>query len=128
MAQQVRRAAALTAELAAQSEKKTAAVCDQPPVLDELAERVAAPMEAGGSHPQATMMQEESVAPAATSHPFATPAVGSLFPSTKKGQKGAGRGARSWSVAQGQEAAAWVEERVGFCVTATGKDESDWQK
>ena len=37
VAQQVRRAAALTAELAAQSEKKTAAVCDQPPGLDELA-------------------------------------------------------------------------------------------
>ena len=70
------------------------------------------------------MMQEESVAPAATSHPFATPAVGSLFPSTQKGQKGPGRGARSWSVAQGQEAAAWVEETVGFCVTATGKDET----
>ena len=33
VAQQVRRAAALTAELAAQSEKKTAAVCDQPPGL-----------------------------------------------------------------------------------------------
>ena len=31
VAQQVRRAAALTAELAVQSEKKTAAVCDQPP-------------------------------------------------------------------------------------------------
>ena len=30
VAQQVRRAAALTAELAAQSERKTAAVCDQP--------------------------------------------------------------------------------------------------
>ena len=36
VAQQVRRAAALTAELATQSEKKTAAVCDQPPGLDEL--------------------------------------------------------------------------------------------
>ena len=33
VAQQVRRPAALTAELAAQSEKKTAAVCDQPPGL-----------------------------------------------------------------------------------------------
>ena len=52
VAQQVRRAAALTAELAAQSEKKTPAVCDQPPGLDELAERVAAPMEAGGSQPR----------------------------------------------------------------------------
>ena len=54
VAQQVKRAAALTAELAAQSEKKTAAVCDQPPILDELARHIEAPnMGAGGSHPQA---------------------------------------------------------------------------
>ena len=52
VAQQARRAAALTAELAAQSEKKTAVVCDQPPGLDELAGHIEAPnMEAGGSHP-----------------------------------------------------------------------------
>ena len=52
VAQQVRRAAALTAELAAQSEKKTAVVCDQPPGLDELAGQIEAPnMGAGGSHP-----------------------------------------------------------------------------
>ena len=43
VAQQVRRAAALTAELAAQSEKKTAAVCDQPPGLDEFAGHTEAP-------------------------------------------------------------------------------------
>ena len=43
VAQQVRRAAALTAELAAQSEKKTAVVCDQPPGLDELAGHIEAP-------------------------------------------------------------------------------------
>ena len=43
VAQQVRRAAALTAELAVQSEKKTAAVCDQPPGLDELAGHIEAP-------------------------------------------------------------------------------------
>ena len=59
VAQQVRRAAALTAELAAQSIKKTAAVCDQPRGLDELAWHMEAPnMEAGGSHPQATMMPD----------------------------------------------------------------------
>ena len=59
VAQQVRRAAALTAELAAQSEKKTAAVCDQPPGLDELAGHIEAPnMGAGGSYPQATMMPD----------------------------------------------------------------------
>ena len=57
--QQVRRAAALTAELAVQSEKKTAAVCDQPLGLDELARNIEAPnMGAGGSHPQATMMPD----------------------------------------------------------------------
>ena len=56
MDQQVRREAALTAELAAQSEKKTAAVCDQPLGLDELAGNIEAPtMGAGGSHPQAVM-------------------------------------------------------------------------
>ena len=59
MAQQVRRAAALTVELAAQSEKKTAVVCDQPPGLDELAGHIEVPnMGAGGSHPQATMIPD----------------------------------------------------------------------
>ena len=59
MAQQVRRAAALTAEHAAQSEKKTATVCDQPPGFDELARQIEAPnMGAGGSHPQAAMMPD----------------------------------------------------------------------
>ena len=55
----MRRAAALTAELAAQSEKKTAAVCDQPPGLDELAGHIEAlNMGAGGSHSHATMMPD----------------------------------------------------------------------
>ena len=51
VAQQVRRAAALTAELAAQSDKKVAVVCDHPPGLrDEPAEHITAPnMGAGGS-------------------------------------------------------------------------------
>ena len=53
VAQQVRRAAALTAELAAQSEKNVSAVCDQLPNLrGELAEHIEAPdMGAGGSPP-----------------------------------------------------------------------------
>ena len=42
VAQQVRGAAALTAELAAQSEKKTAAVCDQPLEHGELAGHIEA--------------------------------------------------------------------------------------
>ena len=45
------------AALAAQSEKKTATVCDQPLGLDELAGHIEAPtMEACGSHSQAEMM------------------------------------------------------------------------
>ena len=44
VAQRVRRAAALTAELAAQSEKKVAVVCNHPPGLrDEPAEHITAP-------------------------------------------------------------------------------------
>ena len=64
VAQQVRRAAALTAELAAQSEEKVAVVCDHPPGLhDELAKHITAPnMEAGGSHPQAEMMHHSQFA------------------------------------------------------------------
>ena len=59
VARQVRRAEALTAEFAAQSEKKSALVCDQPPGLRELAGHIEAPtMGAGGSHPQATMMPD----------------------------------------------------------------------
>ena len=73
VAQQVKRAAALTAELAVQSEKKTAAVCDQPPGLNELAGHIEAPnMGAGGSHPQAAMMPD----------PWAT----YKCPSTEEGQ------------------------------------------
>ena len=43
VARQVRRAEALTAEFAAQSEKKSALVCHQPPGLSELAGHIEAP-------------------------------------------------------------------------------------
>ena len=43
VAQQVKRAAALSAELATQSEEKTAAACDRPPGLGELAGHIEAP-------------------------------------------------------------------------------------
>ena len=42
----------------------------------------------------------------------------------KPAGKGKGRGARSRSVTRGQDAAALVEETVGFYVKATGKDEA----
>ena len=123
VAQKVTRAAALTPELAVQSEKKTAAVCDQPLGLsDELAEHSGAPkMVAGGSHPQATMMQEESAVPAVPSHPFVAPPASSL-PATQslrpagKGfssLKGKGRGARSRSGTRVQNATALVGQQGG---------------
>ena len=98
VAQQVRRAAALTAELAAQSEKKTAAVCDQPPGLDELARHIEAPnMGAGGSHPQAPMMPDPWAAfksPSANDNQAMTrvpPETDSRVPANRKPFAPAGR-------------------------------------
>ena len=125
VAQQVKRAAALTAELAAQSEKKTAVVCDQPPGLDELAGHIEAPnMGAGGSHPQATMMPD----------PWAT----YKCPSAEEGQTTTGvppeinkgtfaltkgfREARSRSATRNMETRSMVDEAVDFYVKATGRD------
>ena len=97
---------------------------------DELAEHIEAlSMGAGGSHPQAKMMQEDSAALAATSLPFATPAVGSPVHVTlrlRAGRgvlrpKGTGRGARPQSVPMVLNVATTVEETVGIFVEATGK-------
>ena len=98
-------------------------VCDHPPGLrDELPEHIEAPnMEAGGSHPQATMMQEDSAAPAAAS---LLPETQSLRPAGKNfsGLKGEGRGARPRSVTRVRDATALVFETVGFYVKATRKE------
>ena len=125
VAQQVRRAAALTAELAAQSEKKTAAVCDQPPGLDELAGHIEAPnMGAGGSHPQATMMPD----PWAT---FKSPSAGqatviSPLPASQSFSNfsGKSRKGRSRSSTRAQDNVAMLEETMRLVVEATGKDEA----
>ena len=131
VAQQVRRAAALTAELAAQSEKKTASVCNQPPGLDELAGHIEAPnMGAGGSHPQAAMMPD----------PWAT----YKCPSTEEGQSANNappettscvpanqgtfalakgfHGARSRSATRNVETRNMVDEALDFYVKTTGRD------
>ena len=105
VAQQVRRAEALTAELAAQSEKKVAVVCDHPPGLrDEPAEHITAPnMGASGSHPQAEMMQHS---------PFASP----LLPTGKGFFNLAGgfRGGRPRSTTRTQEATSLIDETLNF--------------
>ena len=125
VAQQVRRAAALTAELAAQSEKKTAAVCDQPPGLDELAGHIEAPnMGAGGSQPQATMMPD----PWATyERPSANEgqATTDVPPETNKGTFALTKGfreARSRSATRNVETRSMVDEALDLYVKDTGRD------
>ena len=129
VAQQVRRAAALTAELAAQSEKKTAAVCDQPPGLDELAGHIEAPnMGAGGSHPQATMMPDPwatykcpSASQAMITNPL--PASQSFSNFSGKSRKG-----RPRSNTRAQDNTAVLEETLRLFVEATGKDEASMRQ
>ena len=125
VAQQVRRAAALTAELAAQSEKKTAAVCDQPPGLDELAGHVEAPnMGAGGSHPQATMMPDPWAtfkSPSASQATVISPLPASQSFSNLSGKS---RKGRSRSSTRAQDNVAMLEETMRLVVEATGKDEA----
>ena len=125
VAQQVRRAAALTAELAAQSEKKTATVCDQPPGLDELAGHIEAPnMGAGGSHPQATMMPDPWATYRCPSAEEGQPA-NNAPPETNKGTFALARGfreTRSRSATRNVETRNMVDEAMDFYVKATGRD------
>ena len=131
VAQQVRRAAALTAELAAQSEKKTATVCDQPPGLDELAGHIEAPnMEAGGSHPQAAMMPDPwttykcpSTEEGQTAN-NAPPEITRRAP-TNKGTFDLTKGfreARSRSATRDVETRSMVDEALDFYEKANGRD------
>ena len=136
VAQQVRRAAALTAELPAHSEKKTAAVCDQPPRLGELAGHIEAPNKgAGGSHPQAAMMPDPWVTnrrPSAiegqttTGAPRETNrcATANCVPADKgtfAHSKGF-REARSRSATRNEETRCMVVGDSDFYVKATGSD------
>ena len=129
VAQQVRRAAALTAELAAQSEKKTAAVCDQSPGLDELAGHIEAPnMGAGGSHPQATMMPDPWAtfkSPSASQATVISPLPASQSFSNFSGKS---RKGRPRSSTRAQDNTAVLEETLRLFVEATGKDEASMRQ
>ena len=136
VARQVRRAEAPTAEFAAQSEKKTALVCDQPPGLRELAGHIEAPnMGAGGSHPQATMMPDPwatSSRPSASESqttnsapPETDSCVSASCVPANKGTFALTRGfreARSWSATRNVETRSMVDEALDFHVKATGRD------
>ena len=129
VAQQVRRAAALTAELAAQSEKKTAAVCDQPPGLDELAGHIEAPnMGTGGSHPQATMTPDPWATFKSPSASQAT--VISSLPTSQSFSNFSGkfRKGRSRSSTRAQDNTVVLEETLRLFVEATGKDEASMRQ
>ena len=115
MAQQVKRAGALTAD-------------------DELARQIEAPdMEAGGSHPQATMMP----GPRATSKRLSAnegqttasaPPETASCASADKGTFALTKGfreARSPSATRNVETRSVVDEALAFYVKATGKDGSD---
>ena len=127
----MKRAAALTAELAAQSEKKTAVVCDQPPGLDELAGHIEAPnMGAGCSHPQATLMPDPWATyrcPSAEEGQTANnaPPETSSRVSANKGALALPKGfreARSRSATRNVETRSMVDEALDFYVKAYGKD------
>ena len=131
VAQQVKRAAALTADLAAQTEKKTAAVCDQPPGLNELAGHIEAPnMAAGGSHPQAAMMPDPwatykcpstEEGQTTTSARLETTSCVPTYKGTSAFTKGF-REARSRSATRNVETRSMVHEALDFYVKATGRD------
>ena len=129
MAQQVKRAAALTAELAAQSEKKTAAVCDQPPGLDELAGHIEAPnMGAGGSHPQAPMMPDPwstFKSPLANQAMVISPLPASQSFSNFSGKPQKGRPRSSM---RAQDNTAVLEETLRLFVEVTDKDEASMRQ
>ena len=116
-------------KLAAQSEKKTAAVCDQPPGLDELAWHIEAPsMGAGGSHPQATTMPDPCAT--YTCPPQAKPksAIFSqqarIFPVILEGFVVD----KKRSDTRAQEAASLIDEPLNFFVKTTGKDEASMRQ
>ena len=120
MAQQVKRAATLTAELAAQAEKKIAAVCDQPPGLGEPAWHIEAPnMGAGGSPPQATMMPDPWTTykcPSASQTKVSNPLSASQDLSSYSRKF---RGRQKRSDMRAQEAASLIDETLNFFVNTT---------
>ena len=112
MAEQARRAAALTAELAAQSEKEVSEMCSHLPGLHD------EPAKTG------------NVTSPVTNSPFSLAASSSLAASDSSpgtgffNHAGGFRGAQPRTATRAQEVAAMLDETLGFYVKATGKDES----
>ena len=114
VAEQVRRAAALTAELAAQSEKEVSEVCSHPPGLhDEPARKgnVTSPV----TNSAFSFVASSSLAASDSSLPAGT----GFF-----NHAGGFRGVQPRIAARIQEVAAMLDETLSFYVNATGNEES----
>ena len=130
VAQQVKRAAAPTAELAAQSEKKTAAVCDQPLGLDELAGHIEAPNMGAAMMPDPwatySRASTEEGQPTTSAPPETTncvPANKGFFNLARGSREG-----RSRSTTRAPEVTSLIDETLNFFVKATGKDEASMRQ
>ena len=132
-AQQVRRAATLTAELAAQSESKVFEVCSQPPGLcdEPAAERSFEPLAAKSSHLVSNSPPCSSLS-LSTSETAANmlPATDKLLQGTGglKHSAGSFRATRPRSTTRALDTAAMLEETLSLFVEATGKDEASMRQ
>ena len=132
-AQQVRRAATLTAELAAQSESKVFEVCSQPPGLcdEPAAERSFEPVAAKSSHLVSNSPPCSSLS-LSTSETAANmlPATDKLLQGTGglKHSAGSFRATRPRSTTRALDTAAMLEETLSLFVEATGKDEASMRQ
>ena len=123
-AQQVRRAAALTAELAAQSESKVFEVCSHPPGLSEEALVTASPHLVNDSPPCSPPPLGVRETPASTlpvnNKPLQEARVSHLA--------GSSRAPRPRSITRAQDNTAVLEETLKLFVEATGKDDASMRQ
>ena len=123
-AQQVRRAAALTAELAAQSESKVFEVCSHPPGLSEEALVTASPHLVNDSPPCSPPPLGVRETPASTLPVNNKPLQGARVSHLA----GSFRASRPRSSTRAQDNAAVLEETLRLFVEATGKDEASMRQ
>ena len=123
-AQQVRRAAALTAELAAQSESKVFEVCSHPPGLSDESLATAGPHLVNDSPPCSPPTLDMSETPASTLAVTSKPLQGARVSHLA----GSFRAPRPRSITRAQDNTAVLEETLRLFVEATGKDDASMRQ
>ena len=123
-AQQVRRAAALTAELAAQSESKVFEVCSHPPGLSDESLVAASPHLVNDSPPCSPPTLDMSETPASALAVTTKPLQGARVSHLA----GSFRAPRPRSITRAQDNTAVLEETLKLFVEATGKDEASMRQ